>query len=337
MSRVIKVLQVVHSMPVAGTEKLVYDMIKLFPDHLSFAVCCLDNLGVLGDELKKDNIPIFCVDRQPGRDWSLPSRIARIVKDLNIDIIHAHQYTPFFYSALSRYVTPSPKLVFTEHGRHFPDIDKLKRKLFNQILNVVTNQVTGVSRFSCNQIVKYEWLPRRKMKVIYNGIDLERFKNLKDKNELVKELEIDPACRVVGYVGRLHPIKDPLMLIRAFAEVRHELENVMLLIIGDGEMSQDCKELASELKIAENVKFLGLRRDIPDLLQVIDVLVLSSLTEATSVTLLEGMASGLPIACTEVGGNPEIVVHNETGLLSPREDFEALGKNLIKLIKDSHE
>ncbi|BBM84811.1 GT4 family glycosyltransferase PelF [Candidatus Uabimicrobium amorphum] len=332
----INILQIVHSMPVAGTEKLVYDMMPLFEKKFSFSVLCLDELGILGEELHHQQKQIFCVHRQPGIDISVPRKIARICRQNKIDIIHCHQYTPYFYGCLSRIFFSSPKLIFTEHGRHYPDIVSTKRQCANQFLNLLTNTIVGVSQFPVESLVKKEKLPQKKMQVIYNGIDISRLNTRRPKKEMLHELGIAQEDKIVGFVGRIHPIKDPLMLLRAFCKVHKKCPQAKLIFVGDGEMMKECQEFVSQNNLEERAMFLGLRRDVLDIMQVFDVLVLSSLSEATSITLLEAMASGVAAACTRVGGNPEIVDDGTTGLLSERGNHHELAQNILRILTEAN-
>jgi len=133
----------------------------------------------------------------------------------------------------------------------------------------------------------------------------------------------------------LHPVKDQPTLLRAFVAVAPELPDVDLLMVGDGQLRAELESLAVELRIAKRVKFLGIRTDIPELMRASDAFALTSLSEDASLTLLEAMASGLPVAVTAVGGNPEIVRHEREGLLFARGDVNACADALRRLFRDS--
>ena len=118
------------------------------------------------------------------------------------------------------------------------------------------------------------------------------------------------------------------------AHVAQRLPEAVLVLVGDGDERGACEALVRNLDIENNVKFLGVRTDVPRLMSAADVFMLSSLSEGISVTLLEAMAARLPIATTDVGGNPEVVAHNDSGLLSPRGDAQGLGEHLTRLLGD---
>ena len=124
------------------------------------------------------------------------------------------------------------------------------------------------------------------------------------------------------------------MLLRAFAKVAAQRDDVDLLLVGDGPLRAELEETSRKLGIGERVRFLGIRRDVPDLLQAADLFALMSVSEAASLTLLEAMACGLPVVVTDVGGNSEIVRHEQEGLLVPRGDASAAATAFGRLLDD---
>ncbi len=328
-------MQVVHCMDIAGAEKVVYSIVRnLSKEKFTFSICCLDFIGELGKRLTEEAFEVFSLHRKSGTDFALIRKLIGILSDRQIDVIHAHQYTPYFYGATAAILSRRCKIIFTEHGRHQPDRIRLKRVIYNQFLNLFTNRITGVSNFSKDSLVRYEKLPANKIDVIYNGINLEEFKISTDREVKRKELGIDYGEVAIGMIGRFDPIKNHRMLLVAFRDVLKHISRAKLLLIGDGPLKEECKEFASELGVSNCVVFLSRRSDIAELLQAIDILVLSSNAEAASLTLLEAMAAGLPVIATEAGGNPEIILRDQTGLLVPAKNHIEFAKAIISLIQD---
>jgi L-malate glycosyltransferase len=135
-------------------------------------------------------------------------------------------------------------------------------------------------------------------------------------------------------IARFHPVKDHCTLIRAFALLQKQIPDSKLLLVGSGPQEDSLKALVDQLGIDHAVEFWGVRRDISDILQASDVFSLTSLSEAASLTLLEAMANGCPVAITDVGGNGEHITHGVDGLLSPRGDAPALAANFRKIVED---
>lgn len=331
----IRVGFVVHVMQVAGAEVLVRETIRRLGPDIMPTIFCLDRIGTIGEELQRDCVDVLCLDRRPGRDWRVSLRLAREACRRNIQVIHAHQYSPFFYAALAKPLIHSrPRLILTEHGRHYPDTVSSTRRAFNRIvLDRLADAVNACSQFSARALRDVDGFRGNRIEVIPNGIETDHYRPADDPAAAKTRLGFDPTRRFVIHVARHHPVKDQATLIRGFAQAR--LENVELLMVGDGPLRAELEALAASL--AAPVRFLGIRRDIPELLQIADLFTLTSLSEAASLTLLEAMATGLPAIVTAVGGNPEIVRDGFEGWHIPRGDAAALATALRQAMADPEE
>jgi glycosyltransferase involved in cell wall biosynthesis len=320
--RPIRVGFVVHVMQVAGAEVLVCETIRRLGPRIEPTIFCLDSAGQIGEELSEEGVPVVCLNRKPGWDLSVSRRLAREATARRIDVLHAHQYTPFFYAAFAKpFIRPMPRLILTEHGRHYPDIVSPKRRAFNRlILDRFADELNACIGFSARALSRVDGFRGNRIRVIENGIAVEKYGPAPDQFALRVSLGLDPSKRYLAHIARHHPVKDQAMLLRGFALAA--LPDVELLMVGDGPLRPELEALARELGIAERVRFLGIRRDVADLLRASDAFALTSVSEAASLTLLEAMATGLPVVVTAVGGNPEIVRGGVDGLLVPRGDAE---------------
>jgi glycosyltransferase involved in cell wall biosynthesis len=337
--RPIRVGFVLHAMQVAGAEVLVTQTIRHLAGRIEPVVLCLDAVGPLGRRLLAEGVPVVSLNRRPGRDWGVARRLAGAVRAFDLELLHAHQYSPFFYAALAKLLTwPRPKLVLTEHGRHFPDVVSRRRRLVNRwLLAGRADAVNAVCDFSARALRDLDGFTARPVEVIPNGVELEAYDAPADRAALRARLGLAEGTVYVAHVARHHPVKGQATLLHAFAEAARNRPNAELLMAGDGPLRGKLEALAATLKVAGRVQFLGVRRDVPDLLRAADVFTLPSVSEAASLTLLEAMASGLPAVVTDVGGNPELVRHEREGLLVPRGDAAALAAALGRLIDDTDE
>jgi L-malate glycosyltransferase len=315
---------------------LVAETIRRLGPRLKPVVFCLDEIGELGERLRGEGIEVVSLERKPGVDLSVVSRMAAEIKRRDIQVIHAHQYTPFFYAALARLRTrPAPRLIFTEHGRHYPDVVSARRRFLNRLFfNHLADRINAVCAFSADALSRKDGFRRNRIDVIENGIDVPRYAAPADRDALKRRLGLDPARRYVTIVARLHPVKDHHMLLEAFQRVTRGRPDVDLLLAGDGPLRDDLAAQATALGIAERVLFLGVRSDVPDVLAASDVFALTSMTEAASLVLLEAMASRLPVVVTDVGGNPELARAGIDGFLVPRGDAAATANAIATLLDD---
>jgi L-malate glycosyltransferase len=332
----IRVGFVVHVMQVAGAEVLVRETIRRLGPAIEPTIFCLDRVGSIGEELRQSGVPVICLDRRPGRDYRVSWRLARHLKSRRIQVLHAHQYSPFFYAAIAkRLLARPPKLILTEHGRHYPDHVSPLRRAFNRlVLDHQADAVNACIRFSGLALRDLDGFAGRRIRIIENGIDVDHYGPAADIRIARHAVGLDPHRHVLIHVARHHPVKDQAMLLRGLAIAVKSLPKLDLVMVGDGPLRSDLESLAAELRIVDRVKFLGIRKDIPALLRAADAFALTSVSEAASLTLLEAMATGLPVIVTAVGGNPEIVRDGIDGLLVPRGDAAALGAAIQSLFGD---
>jgi glycosyltransferase involved in cell wall biosynthesis len=261
--------------------------------------------------------------------------MGRAIRARHLDVLHAHQYTPFFYGSIAaRLSGVRPRVIFTEHGRHYPDVVSFRRHVMNRLVfDRLADEVNAVCEFSARSVREKDGFRRRPVEVIANGVDLPRY--TADRAGAIARVGLDPSRRYVTAVARFHPVKDHRTLLLGFAEVAKMRPDADLLLVGDGPLRQQLEAAATRLGIAERVRFMGVRSDVADILRASDVFAMTSLSEAASLTLLEAMASELPVVVTAVGGNPELVRDGIDGLLVPRRSSAGLARAVLRILGDS--
>jgi len=327
-----KIVHVTFDMGIGGAEQVICNLIEnTDTSKYEVSVLCIDQpVGPFGMQLRKKGFQITALNRKPGFDISLIRDIRRHITCHKTDVLHCHQYTPYVYGLLAALFTRC-RVVFTEHGRFYPDLRKPKRILLNPFLSLLTDSVTAISWATREALVRFENFPRHKIKIVYNGIDDSEY--LLPRNPRLKTaLEIPNDAFVLGTVARLDPIKNQKMMIRALELLGQFRSEIFLLIIGDGPERENLEEFASELGLASHVIFTGFREDAAMFYKITDIFLLTSFSEGTAMTLLEAMASGLPCIATDVGGNPEIVMNGETGFIIPSRDEKILAEKIRELL-----
>jgi len=201
------------------------------------------------------------------------------------------------------------------------------------------DSVIAVSNAVKEEVVKRRWFPEERMLTIYNGINTANYGNAHDGAALKRRLGIHPESPVVGMVANVRKIKGYHYFLHAAGIIHKYNRNVQFLIIGNdwtqpGFTITELKRYGEEIGVSQNLHFLGGREDVADLISLFDVAVLASLSEGFSNVILEYMASSKPVVATEVGGNPELVVHDETGLLVPPADAHALADAILSILED---
>ena len=329
------ILQVLHVMSIGGAEVLVDRMVRALADEFDFAIACLDESGSLGETLVEDGFRVCNLNRAKGIDRHCYRRLREFSNEVGAQVLHAHQYTPFFYSLAARGLRRNLPIVLTEHGRHHPDYRKWKRVVFNRILSRRCDRIVGVGEAVRHALIKNEGFPKSQVEVIYNGVCTKRFQQLLSARcEMPTEFNLPRNARVVIQVARLDYLKDHLTAARAFNILAEQDPLAHWLIVGDGPEKSAIVESVNATAHANRVRFVGERSDVPKILAGCDVMLLSSISEGIPLVLIEGMLTKLPVVSTNVGGVPEVIRDGVDGILVPPKTPDALARALQTVLGD---
>jgi sugar transferase (PEP-CTERM/EpsH1 system associated) len=329
------ICQLLHALTVGGAEVLAARLARQLRDRYRFIFACLDQLGTLGQELREEGFPVFVLERRPGVDWRCASRLAKLLRRENVDLVQAHQYTPFFYAMAARLLYRRPPLMFTEHGRHFPDYPRRKRMIVNRLLLERRDRVVAVGRAVQQAVVNNEGIPAQRVAVIYNGIDLSPYRNgVPDRDAVRRELGLGDWDLVLVQVARLDYLKDHPTAVRMMGQVVRQRPDARLLLVGEGPERGKIEDEIRQRGLEANVRLLGQRGDVARILRAADLFLLTSISEGIPLTVIEAMAAGLPVVATNVGGMTEVVEDGQTALLAPAADDAGLAAAVFRLAED---
>lgn len=327
-----RVAHVVLSLRPGGLERVVLQLVeKVDRRRFEPIVVALEEPGDLAGELARWNVPLHVFPRQTGLDQQALANLVKLFEDQRIAIVHTHNPSPHLYGSLAAAIVRQrgplrPMVVHTKHGRNHPR-DK-RRVLVNRLATVFSDRIVAVSEDARQVALEVEKVDPHRLVVIRNGVETHRV-CLGDGLDKRRAWGIPERAFHVGCVARLSPEKDHATLIAAFAMLRKRLPEARLTLVGDGKLRSTLEDLARRLDVAEVVKFVGYTDEVAEVLPSFDVFALASRTEGTSLTLLEAAAAGLPIVATRVGGNAEIVMDGESGVLVPDGQPEALAEALF--------
>ena len=332
------ILHLVLSMDTGGAERVISYLVTEQPgDHVQQTVCCLDNIGPLGEDLRAKGYHVDLLSRQDGIDWKLVLKIYRFCRKNNIDLIHTHGESPWFYGALAANLVPWKRIpcITTIHGYGGGDRQNMQSYRLWKILTALSRKVILVSNVLHRELL-HAGLSTKKLQTVVNGIPAESMHHSPDRNpELRKVYNIQPDDFVVGIVARLSAIKNHALLLYAVKQLQKTTEQqVRLLIVGDGPERPKLERLANDLQLKPEVTFCGKQTNVDTFYNLFDVFVLPSFSEGISMAILEAMAAGIPVIASAVGGNEEIISHEHNGLLFPSNDLDALVRRLRRLLDD---
>jgi glycosyltransferase involved in cell wall biosynthesis len=316
-----RVAHVALQLDTGGMEKLLVEFAR-HADRSRFELVfvSLTTRGRVAEEIEACGWPVVALGKPYGICPGLPLRLGRLFRSWEIDVVHAHNRAPLIYAGLGARLAGVRGVVHTRHGRSFGENGR--QMAFFRFFSLAADRVVCVSR-DVSRLSARQGLRPERLAQVWNGIDVSRFCYTGPRAD-------GPAVMV----GRMSPEKDPFTLVRAAALVVRQEPSFQLLLAGDGPCLPALHNLVSELELNPHVRLLGEVRDIPALLAGASLLVLPSISEGISLTLLEAMARGLPVVATDVGGNAEVVLDGETGLLVPARNPERLAEAILKVYRD---
>ncbi len=282
------------------------------------------------EELEAAGIPVASLGiRRRVPDPRPIIRLVRLIEAWQPQVVHSHMVHANLLARLVRPLVSVPVLISS--ARNVNEGGRL-RELIYRLTDPLCDLTTQVSQAGLERYVRVGAVSRHKIRYVPNGVDTARFQpDAEACRVLRKELDVG-GCSVWVAVGRFDPQKDYPNMLRAFARVAQESPEAVLLIAGDGPLRAATEELAEDLSIANRVRFLGIRRDIPRLMNAADAYVMSSAWEGMPNVLLEASATGLPIIATDVGGNSEVVIDGKTGFLVPPKQPELLARTMLRVM-----
>ncbi|MDD5687076.1 MAG: glycosyltransferase [Elusimicrobia bacterium] len=290
--------------------------------HKNFVIC--RHKSELFKKLSENNISFFTVKMLFELDPFAIYKTANIIEKIKPDIIHlhsAHAHTiGLLASKVSKY---KPKLVSSRRV-DFNIKSRWKYKSVNKIIAISE----GVKK-----VLLEDRIPEHKISVVYSGVDLKRLENVSG-DYLYEEFKIKKGQVIVGTVGALAGHKNYKNFIKSAEIVKKVIPEAIFFVVGKGELEQELKEYARELNMSDSIIFTGFRNDIPQILSIFTIFVLSSYKEGLCTSIIDGMASGLPIVATDVGGVGELVNNGVNGFLVPSRNPELLAEKIIKIIKE---
>lgn len=332
--RRIRLMQITHDLGLGGLERVIVTLLRTI-DRSRFepSILCLRRLGPMAAEIEGLDVPIFQVPWTMGKPNYLAFReVGRVLRAQEVDVIHTHNTWAFVDGGLGGMLAGVRTHIHTDHARTFPD--HLRYVMLEHFLSYRAYKVVGVSQHTADNLHDYEWISRRKLTVITNGIETDRFQSPIDKGAKRRALGLPPQGLIIGLNARLTPQKGVTHLLQALPAILRRFADVTVVVAGEGDLLPALEAEADALGVAAHVHFLGLRTDVEELLQLYDVYVSPSLWEGLPMSLLEAMAAGCPIVASDVGGVSTALRHRVSGTLVAPRDPSALAAALTELLAD---
>ena len=336
------VLHVIHQLAVGGLENGLVNLINWMPpQQLRHMIVCVEDHSDFSLRIQRPDVDVIAMHRSRIGVWSLRRRLFELCRRVRPTIVHTRGPSGLDALLPARLAG----VPHTVHGEHGWDVADLHGKAWKPVLlrrlhaPLVGHYVT-VSKDLRRYLVERVGVSERRITQIYNGVDTDRFQPRSGgRGELLPDGFAGDDDIVIGTVGRIQPVKDQATLLRAFAELLRQQPDLAtrlrLVIVGDGPLLQELHDLAVALRIADRTWMPGAVSNVAELVRMFDLFVLPSLNEGVSNTVLEAMASGLPVVATAVGGNLELIDDGRSGRLFAPQDVPTLTRLLADYTGDA--
>lgn len=336
------IVHVIQHFGVGGLENGLANLINHMPaGHYRHAVVCLDGYSDFRQRIQQENVLFFALGQRPGHDFGLYLRLWRLLRELRPALVHTRNL-----SALeAQFVAAAagvPCRIHGEHGRDVFDLHGMSRKynLLRRVLRPLVRRYIALSQDLQKWLEGTVGVAPSRITQIYNGVDSVRFYPRETRPTSIGPAGFIPAhALIIGSVGRMAEVKNFPALVRAFIQLMEKeptaRDKLRLVIIGDGPGRQECLALLQAAELQDFAWLPGESADVAKMMHVFDVFVLPSLGEGISNTILEAMASGLPVVATRVGGNPELVQEGITGKLVNPGDAADIARALHEYLYDT--
>lgn len=330
------VVHLTYALDVGGLETLLVDCInRMPPERYRHAVVCLTRYTDFAKRITQPGVELYALGKPPGLGLSTHWKAWKLLRRLRPAIVHTYNLSAAEY-AFTATMAGAPVRIHAEHGRDASDPQGLnpKHNFLRRRLAPFIDRFIPVSEDLHRWLGETVGIPASKTQFIKNGVDTERFARNAGGARIGPWVDGD---FVIGTVARVQDIKNHRGLVEAFLRLRRMLpqhaHRLKLSIVGDGPLLPQVRAQVREAGIEDAVWLPGARADIAEVLQSFTVFALPSFAEGTPVSLLEAMASGLPVVASRVGGIPEVVAEGEHGLLVPPGDVEALAGALARYVE----
>lgn len=330
------VAHLIYRLDIGGLETLLVDTInRMAPGRYRHAVICLTDYTDFAQRITRPDVELVALHKPAGLALGTHADLFRLLRRMKPSILHTYNLGAIEYAATA-WAAGVPVRIHAEHGRDARDPQGInpKHNLLRRLLAPVIDRYVPVSRDLAGWLERVVRIPARKLQLIDNGVDTERFRA--GAADTPQAWQDDPNAFVIGTVGRLQDVKDQATLVEAFALLRHQLpdEKLRLVLVGDGPLRMQLEAQVAALGLRDCAFLPGPRSDVAPVMRSFSLFALSSIAEGTPVTMLEAMASELPVVSTAVGGIPDLVTPGVSGALAPARDPQALAAAIAPYVKD---
>ena len=335
------VAHVIHRLGMGGLENGLVNLLNHLPcDRYRHAIICMTDATSFGKRIRRNDVELVQMHKREGKDLGVYPRLWRVFRELRPTIVHSRNLAALDVQ-IPAWLAGVPVRIHGEHGRDIYDLhgDNKKYLLLRKAIRPLIHRWVPMSQDLEQWLLNSVGVASQRISQLYNGVDATRFSpDEQARTRWPIESWRDPGLIIIGAVGRMESVKDPLNLVRGFIalcanpDVR-DSQRLRLAYLGEGPLRAEAQAMVEAAGLSSQCWFAGARDDVAELMPAFDVFVLPSLGEGISNTVLEAMACAIPVVGTAVGGTPELLT-SDTGRLVPSADPQALSDALAAYVND---
>ncbi len=334
------IVHVIHRLGTGGLENGLVNIInRMPPGRYRHAIICLKDATEFSQRIQRGDVRIICLHRKDGHDFAMFANLFRLLRELKPDIVHTRNLAAL-ECQLPAWLAGVRHRVHGEHGWDVFDPGGTNRKYqwLRRVFRPLVHRYIPLSLQLKDYLTAKVGIPEHKIRLICNGVDTEAFHPAQGGKLGIEACPFPNSEQLIlfGTVGRMHGVKDQMTLVKAFLQLLQIMpqakSSARLVMVGEGPLRQQALDVLQEAGIGDLAWIPGERTDVAAVLRGLDVFVLPSLAEGISNSILEAMATGLPVVATAVGGNPELVVDGVTGRLVESGNPLAMANALVEYL-----
>lgn len=319
------VVHIIDRLPPDGAERLLCELLRYRSDEFRYHVLCLVEGGEFEQIIRALGVPITILGKKPGVDLSMLFRLWRWLRREQPAIVHTHLFTADTWGRIAAKLARVPGIFSTVHSVN--SWQGRVHLLVDRVLAHLTTKLIACTQQVADKLVRVDGIAENKVIALANAVDLERFENVVPI-DLQTAFSIPANVPVIAVLGRLEAVKGQSYLLNCLRQLRDSNVSVCCLFVGDGPDRVALQEQVKAQMLNEDVFFAGFRRDVPQVLAAIDVLVIPSQWEGLPMALLEAMALARTVVAHDVGGIADVLRDGKDGFIVPPENPQALASAL---------
>jgi L-malate glycosyltransferase len=326
-----RICHLLEGTTVADAEELSARLVHRFRSDYDFTLVTLGEPGPVVAELRREGHPVHVITQRPGLDWRCSQRLARVLRDRQVDLVHAHQSRALYFALIARLFYRNPPILLTEHVRRQPDNVSARRLVVSRMFLESRDRIVAASLSVRQALLLNEGIPSEQVEVIYHGVVPPPTVADGDRESVRRELGVESDSFLILQIARFEPSQNHVLAIHTLEQVVRSLPGTRLALIGNGPEERMIRELVRQRRLESHVLFLGSRPDHSRLLVASDLVLQTGDHGGDLSVLIQALAMERPVVATRVGGVDEVVEDRTCGLIASQGDYGALGENILRL------